>query len=98
MLSGILNRYGLQPDQIAMVGDRIYTDIEMAHNAAAMGVLVLSGETTLDVADKADKQPHIICDNIGVLGGVDRRGAFVITKRLRRTSPGARYGGRTKRR
>ena len=68
MLSGILNRYGLQPDQIAMVGDRIYTDIEMAHNAAAMGVLVLSGETTLDVADKADKQPHIICDNIGVLG------------------------------
>ncbi len=68
MLSGILNRYGLQPDQIAMVGDRIYTDIEMAHNAAAMGVLVLSGETTLDVADKADKQPHIICDDIGVLG------------------------------
>ncbi len=33
-----------------------------------MGVLVLSGETTIDVADKADKQPHIICDNIGVLG------------------------------
>ncbi len=49
-----------------MVGDRIYTDIEMAHNAAAMGVLVLSvARTTLDVADKADKQPHIICDNIG---------------------------------
>ena len=68
MLSGILARHGLQPDRIAMVGDRIYTDIEMAHNAAAMGVLVLSGETTLDVADKADKQPHIICDNIGVLG------------------------------
>lgn len=68
MLSGILHRYGLQPDQIAMVGDRIYTDIEMAHNANAMGVLVLSGETTLEVADAADKQPHIICDNIGVLG------------------------------
>lgn len=68
MLSGILHRYGLQPDQIAMVGDRIYTDIEMAHNANAMGVLVLSGETTLEVADAAEKQPHIICDNIGVLG------------------------------
>lgn len=68
MLSGILHRYGLQPNQIAMVGDRIYTDIEMAHNANAMGVLVLSGETTLEVADAAEKQPHIICDNIGVLG------------------------------
>lgn len=68
MLSGILHRYGLRPDQIAMVGDRIYTDIEMAHNADAMGVLVLSGETTLATADAAAKQPHIICDDIGVLG------------------------------
>ncbi len=68
MLSGIVNRYGLQPDQIAMVGDRIYTDIEMAHNANAFGVLVLSGETTLDVADAAERQPHLIAENIGVLG------------------------------
>lgn len=68
MLSGIVNRYGLQPDEIAMVGDRIYTDIEMAHNANAFGVLVLSGETTLEVADAAPKQPHLICDSIEVLG------------------------------
>ena len=68
MLSGIVNRYGLQPDQIAMVGDRIYTDIQMAHNANAFGVLVLSGETTLEVADAAERQPHLIAENIGVLG------------------------------
>ncbi|HJA97266.1 MAG TPA: HAD-IIA family hydrolase [Candidatus Alistipes faecavium] len=68
MLSGILARHGLQPDQIAMVGDRIYTDVQMAHNAGAMGVLVLSGETTLEVADKADPQPHITADSIEVLG------------------------------
>ena len=48
MLSGIESRYGLSSDEIAMVGDRIYTDIEMAHNANAFGVLVLSGETTLE--------------------------------------------------
>ena len=41
MLSGIESRYGLKPSQIAMVGDRIYTDIEMAYNAGAFGVLVL---------------------------------------------------------
>ena len=68
MLAGILQRHGLQPDQIAMVGDRIYTDIEMAHNAGAMGVLVLSGETTLEVADRAPCQPELIVEHIGVLG------------------------------
>ena len=68
MLSGILNRYGYEADEVAMVGDRIYTDIEMAHNAGAFGVLVLSGETTLEVADAAPKQPHLICDSIEVLG------------------------------
>ena len=73
MLSGILHRHGLEPDQIAMVGDRIYTDIEMAHNAGAMGVLVLSGETALDVADAAPRQPEIIADNIGVLGELLRK-------------------------
>ena len=73
MLSGIVKRYGLQADQIAMVGDRIYTDIEMAHNAGAFGVLVLSGETTLDVADKAPRQPDLIVDDIGVLGRLIER-------------------------
>ena len=81
MLSGILSRHGLQPDQIAMVGDRIYTDVAMAHNAKAMGVLVLSGETTLDVADKADPQPHITADSIEVLGALIREAPQQITGR-----------------
>lgn len=68
MLSGILARHGLQPDRIAMVGDRIYTDVQMAHNAGAMGVLVLSGETTDETAAAADPQPHITARNIEVLG------------------------------
>ena len=70
MLSGIEMRHGLKPSQIAMVGDRIYTDIEMAHNAGAFGVLVLSGETTLSVADRSPKQPHLIADNIEVFGNL----------------------------
>ena len=68
MLSGILGRFGYEADEVAMVGDRIYTDIEMAHNAGAFGVLVLSGETTLEVCDAAPKQPHLVCDSIEVLG------------------------------
>lgn len=52
MLMGIVERFGLKPEEIAMVGDRIYTDTATAHNAGAFGVLVLSGETTMDVVDK----------------------------------------------
>ena len=68
MLSGILARHGLRPEQIAMVGDRIYTDVEMARNAGALGVLVLSGETTLDVAEAAEHRPDLIAEHIGTLG------------------------------
>ena len=68
MLSGICSRMNLEPAQIAMVGDRIYTDIAMAHNAGAFGVLVLSGETTLEVAKQAPRQPSLICRDIEELG------------------------------
>ncbi|MBR7097436.1 MAG: HAD hydrolase-like protein, partial [Alistipes sp.] len=70
MLTGIRQRYGLEASEIAMVGDRIYTDVQMAFNAGAMGVLVLSGETTLEIADEAPRQPDIIADNIGTLGNL----------------------------
>lgn len=68
MLNGIMQRYQLEPYQIAMVGDRIYTDLLMAHRAEALGVLVLSGETTLETAQKSNPNPDIIIDNIGTLG------------------------------
>ena len=70
MLIGIEQQKQLRPEQIAMVGDRIYTDIEMARNAHAFGVLVLSGETTLEVAQAAPHQPDLIVENIGELGGL----------------------------
>ncbi len=70
MLIGIEQQKQLRPEQIAMVGDRIYTDIEMARNAHAFGVLVLSGETTLEVAQAAPHQPDLIVENIGELGSL----------------------------
>lgn len=64
MLRGIMERYGYSPDEIAMCGDRIYTDVAMARNAGALGVLVLSGETTLETAVNSDPQPPITADNV----------------------------------
>ena len=68
MLVGIQQQKNLKPEQIAMVGDRMYTDIAMAHNANAFGCLVLSGETTLEVAKAAPRQPDLIAENIKELG------------------------------
>lgn len=68
MLMGIQQRMGLHPDEIMMVGDRIYTDIAMAENAGAVGCLVLSGETTLDQAMAAQRLPDVIVENIDELG------------------------------
>ncbi len=64
MLSGILERYSLQPHEVAMVGDRIYTDVRMAHNAGAVGILVMSGETTVDIVAESDLKPDIIAEDL----------------------------------
>lgn len=64
MLRGIMDRYGYRADEIAMCGDRIYTDVAMARNAGALGVLVLSGETTLETAINSNPQPPITADTV----------------------------------
>ena len=70
MLDGILSAKNLKPDEVAMVGDRIYTDMMMAHNAGAFGVLVLTGEATLEDAEKADPELDIVLPSIEVLGNL----------------------------
>lgn len=57
MLYCIRDKYGLKNEEIAMVGDRIYTDVATARNAGSLGVLVLSGETTLETALASDPLP-----------------------------------------
>jgi NagD protein len=70
MLSGILDRHGLRPSQIAMVGDRIYTDMLMAHRADAFGVLVLTGEATARDAEQANPRPHLVVPSLAELGAL----------------------------
>jgi HAD superfamily hydrolase (TIGR01450 family) len=68
MLDGILQHHKLRSSQIAIVGDRIYTDMKMAHDAKTLGVLVLSGETTIEVAERSDIKPDIIVNDISEFG------------------------------
>lgn len=58
---------GLRPDNCAMVGDRLYTDIEMAERSGVHGILVLSGEATMSDASQAIQKPSLIVDSVASL-------------------------------
>jgi NagD protein len=68
MLRGILRRHNLKPSELAMVGDRLYTDMEMARRAGAIGVLVLTGETTREQAASCQTPPDLIVATLAELG------------------------------
>lgn len=70
MLTGIMDRYGIRPEEMAMVGDRIYTDIAMAVRADAVGVLVLTGECTAADAEVSQIKPDFVLDSVEVLGNM----------------------------
>jgi len=68
MLRGILRRHALQPHELAMVGDRFYTDMAMARSAGAVGVLVLTGEATEREAREASPPPDLVVPSLKELG------------------------------
>jgi NagD protein len=68
MMRGILHHHGLQPHNLAMVGDRLYTDIAMARQAGALGVLVLTGETTAEQAAQASPPPDLVVPSLAEFG------------------------------
>ena len=50
-----------------MVGDRLYTDMEMADRAGVHGILVLSGEATRDDLDESILKPSLVVDSVASL-------------------------------
>lgn len=70
MLHTICSRYSLEVDELAMVGDRLYTDVAMAQKAGAASVLVLSGEATAGEAAALDRPPDFVVADIGELGAL----------------------------
>jgi NagD protein len=68
MIRGILNYHNLQPPNLAMVGDRLYTDMAMAHRAGAIGVLVLTGETDASEAAQYSPAPDLVVADLAEFG------------------------------
>lgn len=69
MLQQILNESGLPCDAVAMVGDRLDTDIACAHRAGVAGVWVATGAMTRAQAQSAQGEeiPDVLLDNLSEL-------------------------------
>ena len=62
-----IKEIGIQPSNCAMVGDRLYTDMEMADRAGVHGILVLSGEATREDLDLSNLKPSLVVDSVASL-------------------------------
>lgn len=70
MLEAVFAQHDLKPHEVALVGDRLYTDIRMAREAGAVAILTLTGETRRADVESCplSQQPDLIIANLGELG------------------------------
>lgn len=69
MVDIISEMTGVPNSQICCVGDRLYTDIAVAVNAGAQSVLVMSGETTLEMLAESEIKPGYVFADVAALAG-----------------------------
>ena len=55
-----MDKWGVSPNETAVIGDRIYTDIKSGINAGAHSILVLSGETTEEILNASEDKPELV--------------------------------------
>ena len=67
MINGVLNEIGLDAGRCAMIGDRIYTDMAMAEASGVHGVLVLSGEASLEDAESSQVKIDLVVPSVDSL-------------------------------
>ena len=59
-----MEKVGYSKEHTAIIGDRLYTDIACGFNAGINTIFVLSGEGTMEDADKSEIKPDYIFENI----------------------------------
>jgi NagD protein len=67
MSRALLDRLGLPPDQVVMVGDRLLTDMRMARESGMTAALVLTGATTREQALAAPELPDLVLYDLSAL-------------------------------
>ena len=67
MIMHKIEELGLEAAECAMVGDRLYTDMEMAIQAGCVSVLVLSGEATMKDLEESGKEVSVVVNSVDAL-------------------------------
>ena len=62
-----IEELGLKPEKCAMIGDRLYTDMEMAKRANVNGILVLSGEANRQDIELSSQVPDLVVNSVSEL-------------------------------
>jgi len=65
MVGSVISKLGTIQNSVAMCGDRLATDIQMALNAGITSCLVLSGETNKELLSKSKIKPTYVFENLG---------------------------------
>lgn len=55
---------GYEPEEMAFVGDRLYTDVATGVRNGAKGFLVLTGEATMKTVEESDVEPTCIYESL----------------------------------
>ena len=64
IVEAALRRTGRKTHELAMVGDRLYTDIETGLRSGMRAILVMSGETTEEMLEKSATKPDLKFDRL----------------------------------
>lgn len=59
-----IEKTGFSPEQTAIIGDRLYTDIACGVNAGITSIFVLSGEGTMEDVENGETKPDYIFPDI----------------------------------
>lgn len=67
MISHVLKQHKTSPEETVMIGDRLYTDMELAFRVGCGSILVLSGETQPGDLRNTQQRPGLVVKNLGRL-------------------------------
>jgi len=65
MLKMAASKMNVDEDEVIMVGDRLYTDMRMAHDAGTRSIMVLTGEARVEDLEDSDIRPTHVVRSVG---------------------------------
>ena len=69
-LEYLLAKTGCREEELAIVGDRLYTDIQTAQGTGVTSILVFSGETQPEDLKTSEIQPDLVCRDLEELSSL----------------------------